>query len=575
MTFIETELHRRVFESNRHLLVLGGPGSGKTLTALHKAYRFIGTKRLKPAQKVLFLSFSRAAVARILHTASTQIQIVGFSRYLAIQTFHSWFWEILKTHGYLLGSPHKLQVLAPHDEDALRQGREVNDSQWLEEREALFYDEGRVAFDLFAPLTMIVFNNSRTLREHYKQKHPLIVIDEAQDTDAVQWECIKRVASGPQLLLLADLDQQIHDYRPDVTSERIQDIRNALNPVEIDFANLNHRNSATNINACARAVLNNSNLNQQFTGVSCIYYQPRANARDRKIRQSIGILNDRIKEATGEEPANIAFLASWGKGVRLVSNALRGHDNQSSIAHRVQFDETATYLSSRLIAFLMEPIKTNDEQLLMQGLHLIGNLERAKGNLSEVLKYDRWYESIEDGTIPKRGKVISELLRIINEIGNSPFTGNPEVDWKFVRSLLVESNSGIIKTIGQQAEYLMAFNRGRMISAGLTRRWQENGEYRNARSVLDTAIVEAQIGHDIQPNHGIHVMTIHKAKGKEFDGVILFQNDHSCPFTLPKDSKDYKRSRKLLFVGISRARKHVILLRDVSQKCPITGAYIF
>jgi DNA helicase-2/ATP-dependent DNA helicase PcrA len=372
---------------------------------------------------------------------------------------------------------------------------------------------------------------------------------------------------------LADLDQQIHDYRPDVTAERIQDIREALSPTEVDFASLNHRNSATSINACARAVLSNGSLNREFPGVSCLSYQPRANARDRRIRQAVGILNERIKDDTGEEPANIAILSSWGKGVRIVSNALRGNNQQPGIAHRVQFDETATYLSSRLIAFMMEPAANEEQATLLQGLQLMRNLERAKGNHAEVLKYDRWCASLEDGSIPNRGKVMPEFLKITSAIQHSHFSGNPEQDWTFVRSLLLESEAGPIKAIGRQAEYLMAFNRGRLISAGLTRRWQEAGDYRGARGVLDSAINEAQMGHDVQPNRGIHVMTTYKAKGKEFDGVILFQNNHSAPFALPGDSQDYARSRKLLFVGISRARKHVMLLRDVTQTCPITGSY--
>ena len=121
----------------------------------------------------------------------------------------------------------------------------------------------------------------------------------------------------------------------------------------------------------------------------------------------------------------------------------------------------------------------------------------------------------------------------------------------------------------------MAFNRGRLIAAGLSRKWQERGDYRNAREVLDSAIARAQMGHDAHQNRGIHVMTIHKAQGKKFDGVILFQNSHSSPFVLTGDSLEYRRSRKLLFVGMRRAKKNVVPLREVNQKCPITGDYTF
>ena len=47
-----------------HLLVTGGPGSGKTTIALLKAQKRI--PNLKPGQEILFLSFSRAAVRQVL-----------------------------------------------------------------------------------------------------------------------------------------------------------------------------------------------------------------------------------------------------------------------------------------------------------------------------------------------------------------------------------------------------------------------------------------------------------------------------------------------------------------------------
>ena len=48
-----------------HLLVLGGPGSGKTTIALVKGATEIANGALAPGQKILFLSFARATVARI------------------------------------------------------------------------------------------------------------------------------------------------------------------------------------------------------------------------------------------------------------------------------------------------------------------------------------------------------------------------------------------------------------------------------------------------------------------------------------------------------------------------------
>ena len=55
---------KAIIAQDGHLLVLGGPGSGKTTIALFKAQGRFAT--LKPGQEILFLSFSRAAIRQVL-----------------------------------------------------------------------------------------------------------------------------------------------------------------------------------------------------------------------------------------------------------------------------------------------------------------------------------------------------------------------------------------------------------------------------------------------------------------------------------------------------------------------------
>src|SRR5690349_19490800 len=114
------EKRQRILDATGHTLVTGGPGSGKTTIAIIKALRRIEAG-LRDGQTVLFLSFSRAAVARITEASKREISKEQGKRF-SVQTFHSFFWEILRTHGYLLGAPKRLTLLAPHDERALSNG---------------------------------------------------------------------------------------------------------------------------------------------------------------------------------------------------------------------------------------------------------------------------------------------------------------------------------------------------------------------------------------------------------------------------------------------------------------------
>ena len=60
------EQRKELLRTGGHLLVLGGPGSGKTTIALVKAATEIVDGDVAPGQRILFLSFARATVARIV-----------------------------------------------------------------------------------------------------------------------------------------------------------------------------------------------------------------------------------------------------------------------------------------------------------------------------------------------------------------------------------------------------------------------------------------------------------------------------------------------------------------------------
>src|SRR5436190_18101359 len=101
MTIEICKARQSILDALGHVLVTGGPGCGKTTIALLKASKRIEGGMLN-GQCVLFLSFSRAAVARIIDASKQEIakELQG---QLQIQTFHSFFWEILRANGYLLG----------------------------------------------------------------------------------------------------------------------------------------------------------------------------------------------------------------------------------------------------------------------------------------------------------------------------------------------------------------------------------------------------------------------------------------------------------------------------------------
>jgi DNA helicase II / ATP-dependent DNA helicase PcrA len=97
-----------------HLLVLGGHGSGKTTIALVKGATEIANGALAPEQKVLFLSFARATVARIVQESKVRVPADARS-WIEIGTYYGFAWEFIRGQGYLLTGHRRMRLLPPPD----------------------------------------------------------------------------------------------------------------------------------------------------------------------------------------------------------------------------------------------------------------------------------------------------------------------------------------------------------------------------------------------------------------------------------------------------------------------------
>src|SRR4051794_623285 len=91
------EQRKALLQETSKLLILGGPGSGKTTIALVKAAGDIETGALAPGQKILFLSFARATIARILQESKLRVPLGSRSK-LEINTYHGFAWSFIQTH---------------------------------------------------------------------------------------------------------------------------------------------------------------------------------------------------------------------------------------------------------------------------------------------------------------------------------------------------------------------------------------------------------------------------------------------------------------------------------------------
>ena len=566
---------QRLLDCDGHAMVVGGPGSGKTTIALKKALVRIEAG-LRPGQAVLFLSFSRAAVARI--GQASRMQLPREKRALLnVQTFHSFFWELLKTHAYLLGAPRKISILMPQDE-RVRSGGIKRDKEphkwaaWLKERENLFTTEGLIAFDLFAPKAAMLLAESNLICGLIAQQFPLVIVDEAQDTGPDAWRCIELLSSSTQVICLADLEQQIFDHLPGIGPERIGAIKAALKPTEVDLGSENLRSPGSQIAEFGQDILAGRVRQGGYKGVSSLSFNPNTDLGV-TLRRALGCLKREIRRETQSWPKTIAILVPYGTEAAKVSASL--NSGKKPVPHKLMFDEDEARLAARFAAFLLEPREAFGETVqIAEALMLLCDLKRAAGSTAAANQLLGWATKCRAGKISNAGQ-INAIRAVLKAMTTGAFTGDPAKDWILVKKTLRASGEALLISVAQHLDYLVAFNRGKRISAGLSSTWEMTQTYAHAREALDAALAQDLILDGIDDPDGIQVMTIHKAKGKQFDGVmILRRQTHNGERLVSNlvwrgDVAPYRRSRKILMVAVTRAKAHTMMVQQIWPDCPI------
>ena len=173
-----------ILSATGNLLVMGGPGSGKTTIALFKAKELVEGGNLKEAQKILFLSFARATISRVEEQAGNLIPS-DIKKSIEINTYHGFIWNILKRHGYLINN-RAIALLPPHEAAVRFSGIEKDKLPAI--LVSTFEDEGLVHFDMFARLCNRLLSKGNALRKIISDVYPVIILDEFQDTNSDEWD---------------------------------------------------------------------------------------------------------------------------------------------------------------------------------------------------------------------------------------------------------------------------------------------------------------------------------------------------------------------------------------------------
>ena len=472
---------------------------------------------------------------------------------------------MLKSHAYLLGTKPGVSLLLP------AQARErllglTGDARAARQRQ-LFHEEGLVAFDMFPVLLSELLEQLPALARAFGDAYPTIIVDEFQDTNDPEWRMISRLGQRSRLIALGDPKQRIYDFKG-ASPRRFDDFIEEFAPTEFDFLGENNRSAGTDIKSFADGILAGVFSQQPYTGVLVVRYPGR----------SLRPLKQKVLEAANR----LRRRDTWSLAVLVPSNPLASavFDYMHAAEHglpRYPVDIVVSaegpMLAGMLIALLLEP-KTSDIELgaaVLEALAAfeVGRIEHAsetsiaRSRRMRVLatavrtRGDRGYGAVGVGP---------GVRQLLADLANLQLSGEPVADWRAVRALVSASPRDELQSVAKEARHMRLLRRGAQIEAALAESWRAHGAYVDARVLLQAAVVEDQFAATGRVHHGVSVMTIHKAKGKEFDEVIVFEGPFQRYFV--QRGPDSERSARFnLHVASTRARTLLTIMTPLQDPC--------
>lgn len=584
-----------------NLLVLGGPGSGKTTVAILKAGKLV-KEVLAPSQKVIFLSFARPTVARIIE-ALDETEEIGKDekRLIEIDTYHAFFWRLIRTHGYLLGLPRQVALLTPAAEaialSAIRSEypgpRKITNAQ-LEEKEGREYaersrlstEEGKICFDLFADLTGQLLHGSRKIRQLIGEAYPYVILDEFQDTDADQWNVVKALGQESELIALADPEQRIYEFIG-ADPERLNHYKDEFAPNDIDLKDDNYRSGGTQIAQFGNDILKGKFAANAYDGIQLFTFPANQNQAYAALKGQVFQARKRLIES-GKEDWSLAILVPTKRMTRTVSDNLRTvTEKMAAIEHTAAIEVEAAVLAAEVISFLMQPKLPKGD--FVEFLQLLCNFFEGRGGDTPAKKHlaesARITAALKKAQLARaNGKQIA-ANSIIIPIHNTyqaaravELTGDPDEDWLAIRTKLDEGECKRLQEVAAESRNLRLLDRGTQLRAALSEAWRNSTTYSDALEIVRQAFVQEHFAMASRPESGVVVMNMHKAKGKQFDEVIIFEgwpryakrqivsNPDRIVRGNSKD-QDLGQARQNFRVSITRAKSRTTILTPKADPC--------
>src|SRR5665213_197076 len=585
------------------VLVLAGAGSGKTRVLTHRIAWLITTEGVSP-HGVLAVTFTNKAAAEMRARVETLLGIPGSALWLG--TFHGIAHRLLRMHWREAGLVQTFQILDSEDQlrliKKLLKAQELDENRWVP-REVQYFinkhkDEGRRPQHLrtgvdateaqmiklyaqyeqtcarsgvvdFAELLLRAFELWRDqpeLLRHYRTRFRHVLVDEFQDTNAIQYAWIRLlVGSEGAPFVVGDDDQSIYRWRG-ARVENLHKFRDDFPQAKLCRLEQNYRSTAAILEAANALISNNSARLGKTLWTSGERGDPVKVFAAYNERDEADFVITRILDWTqrGGLRREIAILYRSNAQSRTFEEALISARLPYRVYGGLRFFERAEIKDA--LAYLRLIANRRDDASFERVVNLptrgIGakslDVIRAQAKLSGASLWEAAAGCAANALGPKAGTAVQGFMALIErmaqEIAGLPL--HEQVDQMLQTSGLLEHHKREKAERGEaRVENLLE-----LVSAA--RGFEPDGsveELPPLQSFLAHAVLESGEGQAEAWEDCVQMMTLHSAKGLEFPVVFmcgmedgLFPHQRSLT-----DIDGLEEERRLCYVGMTRAMRQL------------------
>jgi len=595
------------------LLVLAGAGSGKTRVITHRIAHLV-TNNVVRADHILGVTFTNKAAGEMKERVIKLLGGVG--HYVWLSTFHSFCARFLRQHAEMLGYKRDFTIYDAADSGALikriiknlglpegqpspghaqnaisgAKDKLISSSRFLETADdyiiqnigLVYQDYQRQlkknnAFDfddlLFA--TVILLEKYPELLALYHEKFPYLLVDEYQDTNHTQYRLVKLLAGDTKnVCVVGDDDQSIYGWRG-------ADISNILN-FESDFPGCkvvkleqNYRSTDVILEAAHEVISKNTSRKAKKLFTDKIGGDKITLTMCGDDRDESEIIAAKIQAglSTDKSLADFAVMYRTHSQSRSIEDALRDAGIPYIIVGGTRFYDRKEVKD--IIAYLRLLVNPADTESLVR---IINIPRRGIGKVS-VDKLLKTAESLNvsafellpqldktgikgkaAGELEKLHKILTDLAAQVDKIPPTDITARLIEDIGYLKMLKAEDTPEADVRIENVKELVNA------VASYMIRIEEENEADENPTlgGFLEEVALISEIDNWNNKDAAVVLMTLHAAKGLEFDTVFLTGLEQGLFPLLREQSlhsadKEMEEERRLCYVGITRARTKLYL----------------